>query len=78
VYTPKAVLRIDHAEVVASSSPPSVRRPGAMSLSPTKRAPSKYIACTAWLDASLETRVDQATRVRGNWSAYGTGSVINL
>jgi len=49
-----------------------------MYLYPTKRAVSKYIACTAWLDASMETRVDQATRVRGNWAAYGTGSVINL
>ena len=58
----------------ASTSPNGIY----MYLYPTKRAVSKYIACTAWLDASLETRVDQATRVRGNWSAFGPGSVINL
>ena len=45
---------------------------------PTKRVPSKYVSCTAWLDASIETRVDGMTRVRGTWSAYGAGSVINL
>jgi hypothetical protein len=45
---------------------------------PTRRAPSKYVACTAWLDASTETRVDGATRVRGTWSAFGPGAVINL
>src|SRR4029450_5433825 len=45
---------------------------------PTRRAPSKYVSCTAWLDASLETRVDGVVRVRGTWSAFGSGSVINL
>lgn len=49
-----------------------------MYLYPTRRAPSKFIGCTAWLDASLETRVDGAVRVRGTWSAFGPGSVINL
>jgi hypothetical protein len=49
-----------------------------MFLYPSKRIPSKYVSCTAWLDASMEVRVDQATRVRGNWSAFGTSSVINL
>jgi len=29
-----------------------------MYLYPTKRAPSKYVSCTAWLDASIETRVE--------------------
>jgi hypothetical protein len=45
---------------------------------PTRRTPSKYITCIAWLDASIETRVDGATRVRGTWSAYGPGSIVNL
>lgn len=45
---------------------------------PTRRAPSKFVGCTAWLDASFETRVDGAIRVRGTWSAFGAGSVINL
>ena len=58
----------------ASQSPSGVN----MYLYPTKRAPSKYIACTAWLDASLETRVDAAIRVRGTWSAFGSGAVITL
>jgi hypothetical protein len=58
----------------ASMSPDGVK----MYLYPTRRAPSKYIACTAWLDASLETRVDGPVRVRGTWSAFGTGSTINL
>jgi hypothetical protein len=49
-----------------------------MYLYPTARVPAKYIACTAWLDASIETRVDGATRVRGTYSAYGTGAVISL
>ena len=49
-----------------------------MYLYPTRRVPSKYISCTAWLDASIETRVDAATRVRGTYSAFGTGAVINL
>jgi len=49
-----------------------------MYLYPTKRALSKYIACTAWLDASIETRVDGVTRVRGTYSAYGSNAVINL
>jgi hypothetical protein len=49
-----------------------------MYLYPTKRVPSKYISCTAWLDASIEVRVDAATRVRGTFSAFGTGAVINL
>src|SRR4030095_14176232 len=49
-----------------------------MYLYPTRRAPSKYISCVAWLDASIETRVDGVTRVRGTYSAYGSGSVINL
>ena len=49
-----------------------------MYLYPTKRAPAKYVACTAWLDASTETRVDGVSRVRGTYSAFGSGSVINL
>lgn len=49
-----------------------------MYLYPTRRAPSKFIGCTAWLDASLESRVDGAVRVRGTWSAFGPGSTINL
>jgi hypothetical protein len=49
-----------------------------MYLYPTARVPSKYVACTAWLDASVETRVDGATRVRGSYSAFGPGSVVNL
>jgi hypothetical protein len=49
-----------------------------MYLYPTKRAPSKYVGCTAWLDASLETRVDGVTRVRGTYSAFGSGSIITL
>ena len=47
-------------------------------LYPTRRVPSKYIACMAWLDASIETRVDGVTRVRGTYSAFGAGAVINL
>ena len=49
-----------------------------MYLYPSKRVPSKYVSCTAWLDASIETGVDGVSRVRGSWSAFGTGSVINL
>ena len=49
-----------------------------MYLYPTRRVPSKYIACTAWLDASIEARVDGLARVRGTWSAFGPGSVVNL
>ena len=45
---------------------------------PSKRIPSKYVSCTAWVDASMETRVDGAVRVRGTWSAFGAGAVINL
>ena len=58
----------------ASTSPNGVN----MYLYPTKRAPSKYVSCTAWLDASIETRVDGVTRVRGTYSAYGSNAVINL
>ena len=47
-------------------------------LYPTARVPSKYISTLAWLDASIETRVDGVTRVRGTYSAFGTQSVINL
>ena len=49
-----------------------------MYLYPTKRVPSKYVSCTAWLDASIETRVDGVSRVRGTYSAFGPGAVINL
>ena len=49
-----------------------------MYLYPTKRTPSKFVSCTAWLDASIETRVDGVTRVRGTYSAYGSGAQINL
>ena len=45
---------------------------------PTKRMPAKYVSCTAWLDASIETRVDGVTRVRGTYSAYGSDALINL
>jgi len=45
---------------------------------PTRRMPSKYVSCTAWLDASIETRVDGVTRVRGTYSAYGSDAIINL
>lgn len=45
---------------------------------PTARVPSSYVSCTAWLDASIETRVDGVTRVRGTYSAYGSDAVINL
>ena len=40
--------------------------------------PAKYVSCTAWLDASIETRVDGVTRVRGTYSAYGSDALINL
>ena len=49
-----------------------------MYLYPTRRVPSKYVACTAWLDASIETRVDGAVRVRGTYSAFGSGATITL
>ena len=49
-----------------------------MYLYPSKRVPSKFIGCTAWLDASMEARVDGAARVRGTWSAFGSGAQINL
>ena len=58
----------------ASTSPTGIN----MYLYPSKRIPSKYIATTAWLDASMETRVDGAVRVRGTYAAFGSGSVINL
>jgi hypothetical protein len=45
---------------------------------PTKRQPSKYVSCTAWLDASIETRTDGVTRIRGTYSAYGSDALINL
>lgn len=47
-------------------------------LYPTRRVPSKYISCTAWLDASIETRVDGVTRVRGTYSAFGNQTTLNL
>ena len=40
--------------------------------------PPSTSPCTAWLDASIETRVDGVTRVRGTYSAYGSDAVINL
>ena len=49
-----------------------------MYLYPSKRVPSKFVATTAWLDASMEVRVDGVNRVRGTWSAFGSGAVINL
>jgi hypothetical protein len=58
----------------ATNSPDGVK----MYLYPSKRIPSKYIACTAWLDASMEARVDGVARVRGTWSAFGPVSVVNL
>jgi hypothetical protein len=58
----------------AANSPDGVK----MYLYPTRRVPAKYVAATAWLDASIETRVDGATRVRGTYSAFGPGAVINL
>ena len=58
----------------ATNSPDGVKFYGY----PTRRVPSKFVGCIAWLDASTETRVDGATRVRGTWSAFGTNSVINL
>jgi len=58
----------------ASNSPDGVK----MYLYPSKRIPSKYVACTAWLDASMEARTDGVARVRGTYSAFGSGSVVNL
>ena len=58
----------------AATSPNGVK----MYLYPTRRTPSKFVSCTAWLDASIETRVDGVTRVRGTYSAYGSDAVINL
>lgn len=49
-----------------------------MYLYPSKRIPSKFVGTIAWLDASMEVRVDGVNRVRGTWSAYGSQSVINL
>ena len=47
-------------------------------LYPSARIPSKFMGTLAWVDASMETRVDGVSRVRGTWSAYGSQSVINL
>ena len=65
----------DETKLFAASQSPDGCK---LYLYPTARAPSKYISCTAWLDASIETRVDGVSRVRGTWSAFGPGSVINL
>ena len=58
----------------ASQSPDGCK----LYLYPTAREPSKYISMLAWLDASIETRVDGVTRVRGSFSAYGNQATINL
>ena len=47
-------------------------------LYPTRRVPSKYISTLAWLDASIETRVDGVTRVRGTYSSFGNQATLNL
>ena len=47
-------------------------------LYPTKRVVSKYISTRAWLDASIETRVDGVTRVRGTYSSFGNEATLNL
>lgn len=58
----------------AANSPNGVK----MYLYPTRRVPSKYASGTAWLDASMEARVDGVNQVRGTFSAAGGIFTVNL